>query len=139
MNDARAIRISVRLVLLSKALLLAALAGLFFFIAYEALFGAHPWWARVLGLASAFPAPFVLKAGWHGLLDALLGRAVAVDGAVALTPKARRTGFSLKLPDGHFAEFPLFNPGPALTPGKSYAVVVGRWSRVIVEPPVPMP
>ena len=129
------IRLGLRAVLLLKAVLLVALAALFGFIAVEALRGDHAWWARALALLTVFPAPFLVMAGCRGALDALVGEAVQIDGAVALSSKGRRTGYSVKLPDGRFAEFPLFNPYPALSPGKSYAVVVGRWSNVIVEPP----
>jgi hypothetical protein len=129
------IKLKLRAVLLLKALLLLAFAAVFGFIAVEAVRGDHAWWARALALLTVFPAPFLVMAASRGVFDAVQGHAVQIDGAVALDAKGRRIGYSVKLPDGRFAEFPLFNPYPALTPGKSYAVVVGRWSNVIVEPP----
>jgi len=125
----------VRVALLAKAALLLALAAAFGLIAREALLGEHAGWARVLGLVCALPGPFLVWAASTGVLDAALGKAVEVSGAVAL--QSRRSGYSLRLPDGRFAEFPLFNPGPKLEPGRRYGVTVGRWSRVIVEPPRP--
>lgn len=125
----------MRAVLLLKATLLLAFAALFGVIAFEAVVGDHAWWARVLALASAFPGPFLVKAASRGLIDALFGQAISIDGAVALDAKERRIGYSLRLPDGRMAEFPLFNPGAALVPGQRYQVVVGRYSNVIVEPP----
>ncbi len=121
--------------LLVKAVLLLGLAAAFALLAREAVLGEHAAWARVLGLLCALPGPFLVWAASTGLLDALAGRAVEVTGAVAL--QSRRSGYSLKLPDGHFAEFPLFNPYPALEPGRRYGLTLGRWSRVIVEPPRP--
>jgi hypothetical protein len=133
-----AIRMGMRGVLLLKALLLLGFAAGFTVIGLEALRGDHAGWARALALLTAFPAPFLIMAASRGLFDAALGQAIRVDHAVALTPKGRRTGYSVKLPNGRFAEFPLFNPYPALVPGKAYTVVVGRWSNVIVEPPNPL-
>ena len=129
------IRPSVRAVLFLKAALLLAFAAVFGLIAFEALTGHHAWWARVLALASAFPGPFLVKAASRGLFDVLFGQAITIDGAVALDSKQRRIGYSVRLPDGRMAEFPLFNPGTALVPGQRYQVVVGRYSNVIVEPP----
>jgi hypothetical protein len=129
------IRPALRAVLLLKAALLLGLAAVFAALAVEAVRGDHAGWARGLGLLCALPAPFLVWAAGTGLLDAALGRAVEVSGAVAL--RSRRSGYSLQLPDGHFAEFPLFNPGSRLEPGHRYRVTVGRYSRVIVEPPRP--
>jgi hypothetical protein len=134
MSERLSISPRLRLVLLLKSLLLLALSAIFGFIAIDAIRGDHAWWQRIVGLLTAFPAPFLVAVSRWGLLDALQGEARSTEGT-ALDRKGRRWGYSLRLPDGHFAEFPLFNPGTALVPGQKYALVVGRWSRVIVEPP----
>jgi hypothetical protein len=91
---------------------------------------------RLLSVFFALPAWFV---GWTALLafaDALLGEAREVTGAIAL--RSRKAGYSLKLPDGHFAEFILWNPWSVeLVPDRPYRVTIGRRSRVMVRPPEP--
>lgn len=84
-------------------------------------------------LVSLFP----LGVSRFALFDAVLGRAVEVKGAIALDEQQRRAGWSLKLPDGHFAEFLFANRGAPLVPGLRYTVVIGVHSRVLVEPPSP--
>lgn len=82
-------------------------------------------------LVSLFP----LGVSRFALFDAVLGRAVEVTGAIALDEKQRRAGWSLKLPDGHFAEFLFANRGAPLVAGSRYTVVIGVHSRVLVAPP----
>lgn len=92
---------------------------------------------RVLFLGFALPASFLGYSAGLAFADAVVGRAVEVGGAVAL--RDRRMGYSLRLPDGHFAEFILFNPWGALVPEARYGVTIGRYSRVLVQPPRPEP
>jgi hypothetical protein len=114
-----------RLALAAKAALLLFLAALFVAFCFRG----------GLALLFALPALFCAWTSAMGFADALTGRAITVSGAIALA--SRRNGNSLKLPDGRFAEFILHNPWSALTPHARYTLTIGRWSRVIVEPPRP--
>ncbi|MHB8875937.1 MAG: hypothetical protein ACYC8T_19790 [Myxococcaceae bacterium] len=118
-----------------KALLLVALAAAFGALALEAL--SRSAWGPLRFAAMllfAAPSPFLGFAASLALADALLGRAVEEPGAVALA--STRSGYSLPLPSGRFAEFLLFNPGPPLRAGVRYRVLIGRYSRVLVAAPV---
>lgn len=125
-----------RLALAAKALLLLSLALLFEWLAVECWAKFH--WhllARVSGLGLCGIA--TLSLAWsavRGLVDALLGQAVTTPGARPL--KSRRAGYSLKLPDGKFVEYVLYNPWPKLEAEQRYTVTYGRYSRVLVAPPV---
>ncbi|MBL8923401.1 MAG: hypothetical protein JNJ54_31400 [Myxococcaceae bacterium] len=126
----------LRLGLLLKGLLLASLGLGFFTLAIAGLradwsLPARLAFAIVFGALGLFPSSVCRLA----LLDAFLGRAVEVRGAVALDERQRRAGYSLRLPDGHFAEFLVRNPWAPLVPGASYSVIIGVHSRVIVAPP----
>lgn len=126
----------LRLALLLKGLGLATLGLVFFAVAVGGLRSDWPLVARVpfalfFGAVGLFPFGVSRLA----LVDALVGEAVEVAHAVALQPKQRRAGYSLRLPDGHFAEFLVKNPGEPLVPDARYTVVIGRRSRVLVAPP----
>lgn len=128
----------LRVGLLLKGLLLASLGLVFFAVALGGLRADWPLLARLafslfFGALGLFPFGVSRSA----LLDALFGRAIEVQGAVALTARQRRAGYSLRLPDGHFAEFLMRNPWEPLVPGARYTVVIGRRSRVLVAPPRP--
>lgn len=126
----------LRVGLLLKGLLLAALGLVFFAVAVGGLRVDWPLLAR-LGFSLCFGALglFPFGVSRFALLDALFGRAIEVQGAVALTPRQRRAGYSLRLPDGRFAEFLVRNPWAPLVPDARYTVVIGQRSRVIVAPP----
>jgi hypothetical protein len=127
-----------RVALFAKALLLLAIAALFVGLAFRVATGAGLWPLRVLaGFVLAGLGSFVAQAAALGGLDALRGRAVRAEGAVALA--SRRSGYSLRLPDGHFVEFILWNPWQPLVPGRRYTVTFGRHSKVLVRAPEPEP
>jgi hypothetical protein len=130
----------LRVGLLLKGLLLASLGLGFFALAVAGLRTDWPTPAR-LAFALVFGALGLFPFGVSrlALLDALLGRAVEVPGAIALDERQRRAGYSLRLPDGHFAEFLVRNPWAPLVPGARYTVVLGQRSRVIVAPPARAP
>ncbi len=119
----------------------ALLAGLGIGFAGIALAAWSKPWSLAAQLAFsalfAWAGLFPLRMSVLALADALRGRAVRIDGAIALDAKGRRRGFSLSLPQGGFAEFVLFNPWEALVPGQRYTVVIGERSKVVVEPPSP--
>jgi hypothetical protein len=125
-----------RMALAGKGLLLLALGLSFIALMLAGLFGpAHALAVRVFSAGFVLPAVFL---GWTAGLafaDAVEGQALEVDGAVAL--RSRAAGFSLRLPDGHYAEFILFNPWQALVPERHYRVTIGRRSRVLVARPAP--
>lgn len=127
----------VRLAL--KAVLLVALGGGLVWLAKEGATRstwpalARGAWALVFGAVGLFP----LGPARRGLADALDGAAVEVTDAVALDARGRRAGYSLRLPDGRFAEFLLWNPGPALVPGARYRLLLARRSRTIAATPAP--
>ena len=54
-----------------------------------------------------------------------------VDGAVALA--SRRAGWSLRLPDGRFAEFILHNPWAPLVTDARYAAVHNPWAPLVTD------
>jgi hypothetical protein len=131
-------RISARFrwALAGKGALLYGLAALFLLLAIRAgSDGVRGAWLRL-----ALVPPFVLFGaflGWAGrfaVADVIRGRTTRVEHAVALP--SRRAGYSLRLPDGHYAEFILFNPWGPLAAGRQYTLVMGKHSRVIVEPPL---
>lgn len=138
--SSRAVRISARfrLALFGKGLLLLALALVFaaLLVRGAAAPERHLLLRASAGFLFGVPCAFL---GWTAVLafaDALTGSALRVTGAVALA--SRRNGHSLKLPDGRFAEYVLWNPWQkTLVPHAAYAVVIGRFSRVLVEPPEP--
>jgi hypothetical protein len=126
-----------RLALAGKGALLGSLCLLFVALTLKGTLDAERHVVvRLLSVLFAFPAWFV---GWTALLafaDAVLGEAREVTGAIAL--RSRKAGYSLKMPDGHFAEFILWNPWPIdLVPDRAYRVIIGRRSRVMVAPPEP--
>jgi hypothetical protein len=125
-----------RVALLGKGALLAALSAVFAWLGVEAWARWH--WAfaaRLSGVAlCAVAAGFLLWAAGLALLDVVKGEALESHGAVAL--KSRRAGYSLELPSGRFVEYILHNPWQRLTPGKRYTVTYGKYSRVLVAPPV---
>jgi hypothetical protein len=132
------ISLGYRAALAAKGLLLLALTLTFVALVVAGSFDAQrPALLRLLFLGFALPAWFVGSTAGLAFADALLGRAIDVPGAVAL--RSRRMGYSLKLPDGHFAEFILFNPWGALVAEQRYAVTIGRYSRVVVQAPRPEP
>jgi hypothetical protein len=107
-------------------------------LAAKALLGGSAFPLRaVLALVFLFPLPVIGPGTLAAWADALVGRAVRVSGAEALA--SRRAGWSLRLPDGHFAEFILWNPWPDLEPGRRYMLLLGARSRVVVERPEPEP
>lgn len=128
-----------RVALAGKGLLLFSLALVFGALLQRgALAGDRHVLLRAVA-AVLFGVPFFFLV-WTSLLafaDAVAGQAVRVDGAVALGKKGRFSGVSFRLPDGRSAEFIL--AGPPIEAGRKYAVTIGRWSRVLVEPPVLMP
>lgn len=110
------------------------------FLAIALTAWSKPWsLAAQLGYSAffAWAGLFPLRMSVLALADAVRGRAVRIQGAIALDARGRRRGFSLSLPQGGFAEFVLFNPWEALVPGQRYTVVIGERSKVIVEPPSP--
>jgi hypothetical protein len=91
--------------------------------------------ARLLGaFAFALVGIFLASAAARGLMDVLMGEAVEESGATALP--SRRSGLSMKLPNGRHLEFILWNPWAPLQAGLRYRVTYGRFSRVLVRPPV---
>jgi len=124
----------MRLALAAKGSLLAAMGALFGALALRALGPPARWWAILFGLGFVLLGAFLAWAGLMAWLDALIGGAVTASGARALP--SRRAGHSLRLPDGHFVEFILHNPWAPLVPGRIYNVTYGRFSRVLVAPPV---
>jgi len=121
--------------LAAKGALLGLLALLFIALSVTVLLD-RPWplLVRLVAAAAfAFPLPVLGPGAFAALSDALTGRAVRVEGAVALA--SRRAGWSLRLPSGLFAEYLLWNPWLPLTPSRTYTVVHGERSRVLVEPP----
>ncbi|MBE2249584.1 MAG: hypothetical protein IAE78_08535 [Myxococcus sp.] len=132
---AQPISARLRVGLAAKAGLLLSLGAVFTLVALGALQKeTWPQVARVVvaggfGLVGLFP----LSQSRAALLDALLGEAVVVEGAVALP--SRRSGLSFKLPDGRFGEFLLWNTWSALEPGATYTLVLARRSRAQVAAP----
>ena len=126
-----------RIGLLLKALLLLALAVLFTALLVAGAFGANRHLLTRLTSLVVFGvcAAFLYWTAALALFDAVLGRAVRVEDAVALPPR-RLSGVSFQVAGGRPAEFLLYNPGAPLETGAPYSVVVGRWSRVLVEAPV---
>ena len=125
-----------RLALAGKAVLLAGLAAAFAFMGHACWSKWHwgllaRWSGAVLPGVAALS---LLSAASRGLVDAVLGQAVRTPGAKPL--KSRRSGYSLRLPDGRFVEYVLYNPWPALEQGQRYTVTYGTFSRVLVEPPL---
>ncbi len=124
-----------RLGLAAKGVLLLSLGVVFGVVAAGAMTKAewHPALrvavAVVLALVGLFPA----SQARFALLDAVLGEAIVVDGAVAL--HSRKSGLSFSLPNGRFGEFLLWNSWEPLVAGATYSLVLGRRSRVIVEAP----
>jgi len=125
-----------RAALFAKAVLLLAFAALFAALALRLVAGTGLWPLRalaaffLLGLGG-----FVAWASALGCLDVLRGRADRTAGAEAL--ESRRAGHSLRLPDGRFVEFILWNPWQPLVPGRRYTVTFGRHSKVLVRAPEP--
>lgn len=125
-----------RIALLAKAMMLLAIAVLFAGLGFRIAAGAGLWPLRVLaGLFFAGLGSFVAWAAGLGGLDALRGHARRAGGAVAL--QSRRSGYSLRLPDGCFVEFILWNPWQPLVPGRRYTVTFGHHSKVLVRAPEP--
>lgn len=124
-----------RLALAAKACLLLALAAGFGWLAVAS--AQEPAWisAFVGGLVFGVLGLFLAWAAGLGFADALLGRSETERGAVAL--ESRKSGLSVRLAGGKYAEFILFNPWEPLKPHARYTVTYGRYSRVIVERPVP--
>ena len=90
-----------RIALFAKAMMLLAIAVLFVGLGFRIAAGAGLWPLRVLaGLFFAGLGSFVVWAAGLGGLDALRGRAHRAEGAVAL--QSRRSGYSLRLPDGRY-------------------------------------
>lgn len=120
-----------------KSLSLLALAALFTALLAAGTLGAgrHVLTRAVSLVVFGVCAAFLYWTAALAFLDALLGRAVRVTGAVALKPRGL-SGVSFRVPGSRPAEFLLYNPWQPLETGAPYSVVVGRWSRVIVEPPV---
>lgn len=126
-----------RIGLALKSLLLLALGGLFTVLLAVGTLGAdrHLLTRAVSLIVFGVCAAFLVWTAALAFLDALLGRAVKVSGAIALEP-ARLSGVSFRVAGERTAEFLLYNPWQPLETGARYAIVVGRWSRVLVEPPV---
>ncbi|MFO0598933.1 MAG: hypothetical protein U0228_26735 [Myxococcaceae bacterium] len=126
-----------RLALAAKALLLLVIAGGFGFLAWTAW--TKWYWTLLPRLSGAvllgITAVAVAGAAVRGVADALLGDAVETRGARPL--KSRRSGYSLRLPDGKFVEYVLYNPWPSLEAERTYTVVYGKFSRVLVARPEP--
>lgn len=123
-----------RFALLGKGILLAGMGLVFAAVAMTALRAAWPWPVRLVAAMLAIGlALFLLWASALALLDALFARAQKVRGAVAL--ESRAAGHSLRMPNGTYAEFILWNPWQPLTPGAQYTIVIGRFSRVLVSRP----
>ncbi|MBL8957996.1 MAG: hypothetical protein JNK82_44895 [Myxococcaceae bacterium] len=126
-----------RIGLLFKSLLLLALAVLFTALFAAGTLGANrQLLTRVVSLVVfGVCTAFLYWTAALALFDAVLGRAVRVTNAVALPPR-RLSGVSFRVAGGRPAEFLLYNPWAPLETGAPYSLVVGRWSRVLVEPPV---
>ncbi|MDP1917434.1 MAG: hypothetical protein Q8L14_14435 [Myxococcales bacterium] len=124
-----------RLGLAAKGVLLLSLGVVFGVVAAGAM--VKPEWPPALrvavAVAFALVGLFPASQSRFALLDAMLGEAVVVDGAVAL--HSRRSGLSFSLPNGGFGEFLLWNSWQALVPGATYSLVLARRSRVLVEEP----
>jgi hypothetical protein len=124
----------MRAALAAKAVLLLALAAVFSILASVTFDAERFFMTRAAAAVLCAPlSAFLFVNAARGLLDAMLGRAREVEGAVALA--SRRSGYSLQLPDGRFAELVLgLQP---LVAGRRYTVLIGRWSNVVVAPPRP--
>ena len=124
-----------RLGLAAKGVGLLALGVVFGVVAAAAMLKAE--WppslrvvvASFFALVGLFPA----SQSRFALLDAVLGQAVVVEGAVAL--HSRKSGLSFTLPNGRFGEFLLWNSWEPLVAGATYSLVLARRSRVIVDRP----
>lgn len=128
-----------RAALTAKALLLLTIATAFAFMAFTCWTRWH--WGLLARWSGAvllgIGALSLVSAAGRGLVDAVLGQAVRTAGAKPL--ESRRSGYSLRLPDGRFVEYVLYNPWPALEQGQTYTVTYGKFSRVLVEPPLQEP
>jgi len=136
MEGAEEVRIpaALRWALLGKGALLLLLGGAFAALLGRSLVVPWPWAVRLLVAAGcALVAQFLFWNASLAVLDSVSGRALRVKGATALAD--RRSGYSLRLPDGRFVEFILWNPWEPLRPGTRYTVTFGRYSRVLVMPP----
>lgn len=124
-----------RLGLAAKGLLLLSLGVVFGAVAAGAMAKTewHPALRVTVAVVFALVGLFPASQSRFALLDAVLGEAIVVDGAVAL--HSRKSGLSFSLPNGRFGEFLLWNSWDALVPGATYSLVLGRRSRVIVERP----
>jgi hypothetical protein len=124
----------MRAALAAKAVLLLALAAVFSILASVTFDAERFFMTRAAAAVLCAPlSAFLFVNATRGVLDAMLGRAREVEGAVALA--SRRSGYSLQLPDGRFAELVLgLQP---LVAGRRYTVLIGRWSNVVVAPPRP--
>lgn len=124
-----------RLGLAAKGLLLLSLGVVFGAVAAGAMLKTewHPALRVAVAVVFALVGLFPASQSRFALLDAVLGEAIVVDGAVAL--HSRRSGLSFSLPNGRFGEFLLWNSWDALVPGATYSLVLGRRSRVVVERP----
>ena len=125
-----------RLALAAKGLLLASMMALFFSLTFTLALGeARPLLARLL-----FTPPLLIITvflAWTAALawaDVLLGQARVEHGAVPLP--TRRSGISMRLPNGRPAEYIFHNPWKQLQQGHRYTVTLGRFSRVMVAEPV---
>jgi hypothetical protein len=125
----------LRLALAAKGILLLVLGAVFATLIFGALTGDHHVVTRALALLVSVPiAAFLASNALKAFADAVLGQVREVHGAEALG--SNRSGLSFRLPDGRFAEFVLFNPWQPLVAGRRYTVVIGRWSRVVLAPPI---
>ncbi len=124
-----------RLALAAKAALLATMAAAFACLAVWSALDAA-WLMRIpASLLFGSLGLFLAWAAGCGFADAIIGKSVTETGAVAL--RSRRSGLSVRLAGGRYAEFILFNPWDPLTPDAKYTVTIGRFSRVIVRRPEP--
>jgi hypothetical protein len=128
-----------RIFLAAKGLLLAGIAALFFAVVWWTAWDpTRAWLTRAgVGVAFALLSAFLAWAACLAFADAVVGQAEQRRGAVALP--SRRSGYSLRLPDGRYVEFILHNPWGPLGSGRAYTVTFGRFSRVLVAPPEPDP
>lgn len=125
----------LRLGLAAKGVLLLSLGVVFGVVAAGATVKTewHPALRLAVAVVFALVGLFPASQSRSALLDAVLGEAIVVDGAVALP--SRKSGLSFSLPNGRFGEFLLWNSWEPLVPGATYSLVLARRSRVVVERP----
>jgi hypothetical protein len=126
-----------RIALAAKALLLLGLGAAFGVLVLGAV--TQPGRSLIFRVLAAAVfgviALFLAGSAMRGVFDVVLGQALQATGVVALP--SRRSGLSMRLPDGRLLEFILWNPWEPLRADVTYSVTYGKFSGVLVRPPLP--